>query len=276
MPVASRRNKPLLAQKQKWCRMSGRLSLGNVARSLRQHFSLFGMRGVVRRATIGMPGSTAIFSAPLPRTQQSVLIRLGTTDVAAYEHVFIDDEYGFRLHPNASVIIDVGANCGMSAVYFSQQYPDAKIIAIEPEPNNFDVLSKNAKLFTRIAPVHAGLWNRDGFISVPRWTGWGTSVRDPSGPSDILVPSLTLNTLLAQYGIEEIDLLKIDAEGAECEIFEDFSTWIDRVKVVCAELHDRFRPGCSKAFENATANFPIKFRHGTLSCAAREGAILKT
>lgn len=256
----------------------------NFAKSLHLHLSLFGIRGVARRAMMGLLRSTAIFGARLPRAQQSVLIRLGTMDVAEYQHVFIYDEYGFRLPPKASVIIDVGANIGMSAVYFSQRYPNAKIIAIEPEPNNFDVLSKNAALFPRIVPVHARLWNRDGFFSI---CDGAESGRKPASAgsvsSDILVPSLTLNTLLSEYGIEEIDLLKIDAKGAECEIFEDFSTWIDRVKVVCVELHDRFRPafrdrfrpGCSQAFEIATADFPIKWQRGELTCAAREGAILQ-
>lgn len=215
-----------------------------------------------------------MFSASTPRAQGNVLIRLGTTDVAAFEHVFLEEDYGFRLrHP--SVIVDVGANVGMSAVYFAQRYPEAKVIAIEPEPGNFNILSSNAKLFRTIVPIHAGLWNRDGFIAIQDGGhgSWGMRVSDEINPSAVLVRSLKFTTLLAEYGIEQIDLLKIDAEGAECEILEDFSGWISRVNVICAELHDRFRPGCLRAFEIATADFPVKWRRGELLCAARNDTI---
>jgi FkbM family methyltransferase len=253
--------------------MSG---ISKIAKSLHSHFLLFGVKGVVRRAAIGLTGSSAIFRAPLAGTNKSALIRLGTTDVAAYEHVFIAHEYGFRLR-QASIIIDVGANVGMSAVYFCQQYPEARIIAVEPEPDTFAILSKNAELFPQITPIHAGLWNQDGFVGM-RDAGagyWGMQVHASVVPSDASVPSVRLATLIAEYGIKKIDLLKIDAEGAEIEILEEYKRWIDLVQVICCELHDRLKPGCSQAFERATTNFPLKWRRGELFCAARDGAVLE-
>jgi cephalosporin hydroxylase len=68
--------------------------------------------------------------------RKEIILRLGTTDVAAYEHVFIHDEYGFLLAREPSVIVDAGANVGMSAVYFANRFPSAEVIAIEPEPSN--------------------------------------------------------------------------------------------------------------------------------------------
>jgi FkbM family methyltransferase len=252
-------------------------NINRAARSLRKHFGLFGVRGVIRRATIRLPRSNNVFSAFIPNSTGSVLIRLGTSDVAAFEHVFVKKEYEFRLREKPSIIVDVGANVGMSAVYFSQRYPDARVIAIEPEPGNFDILSRNSERFTNIVPVHAGLWNRDGYVTI-RDGGqgnWGMRVSDVTEPSDSLVRALRIQTLLKKYNIQQIDLLKIDAEGAECEILEDFPSWIDRVRFICAELHDRFRPGCSPAFEAATAAFPIKWQQGELCCAGREGTIVK-
>ena len=79
--------------------------------------------------------------------------------------------------------------------------------------------------------------------------------------------------LLEQLNIEHVDLLKIDVEAAEREIFEDAARWIDRVSVICVELHDRFRPGCSKTFEIATAAFPVRWRRGELHCIARKGRV---
>jgi FkbM family methyltransferase len=246
-----------------------------ITESIKTHFKLFGAKGVLRRALMMFPGMGNEFKATIPRSSRKVFIRLGTTDVAAFEHVFINNEYGFSLTQDPKVIVDAGANVGMSAAYFSLNYPGAKIIAIEPEPGNFSVLLKNAELFQSIVPKNIALWNQDGEVSIQHTPAgsWGTRVTAQKATASTRVRSMKLNTLLKEFHIEHIDLLKVDVEGAECEIFEDAALWMRRVKVVCAELHDRFRPGCSKAFEAATAEFPVRWRQGELMCAAREGAI---
>jgi FkbM family methyltransferase len=250
-------------------------AINKAADSIRMHFSLFGAKGVLKRALIGACGANNEFRLLIPHFEQEILLRLGTTDVAAFQHVFIDHEYDFGLARQPSIIVDAGANVGMSAAWFSLRYPAAKIVAIEPEPTNFDVLRKNAKLFPEIIPINAALWSREGFVRIQDDGGghWGMRVADAKVSSGATVRSITVPALLEQLGIDQVDLLKIDCEGAECEIFEDSSSWIDRVGVICAELHDRFRPGCSKIFETATAEFPVKWRRGELHCVAREGLI---
>jgi FkbM family methyltransferase len=243
--------------------------------SIRTHFGLFGAKGVLKRALVGVCSANNEFTTLIPHSEQEILLRLGTTDVAAFEHVFIDDEYGFALSRQPSVIVDAGANAGMSAVWFSLRYPAAKIVAIEPEPTNFDLLSKNAKRFPRIIPINAALWNREGVVRMEDGGGghWGMRVTDAKLSSGAIIRSTTVPALLEQLGIDQVDLLKVDVEGAECEIFADSSSWIGRVGVICAELHDRFRPGCSEIFETATVEFPVKWRRGELHCVARGGLI---
>ena len=193
------------------------------AASLHTHFSLFGARGVLKRVLLGLTGSLdRRFSASIPNSTKNIILRLGTTDVAAFEHVFVEDEYKFWLARQPSTIIDAGANVGMSAVYFALRYPGAKIVAIEPEPTNFDVLTSNAKLFPQIIPINAALWNREGVVQIEDGGGgnWGMRVADTNIPSEIAVRSTTLASLLEQLNLDHVDLLKIDVEGAECEIFE--------------------------------------------------------
>ena len=241
-------------------------------RSLRKHFRLFGANGLIRRGLISVSNASNLLEATIPNSSDSVFIRLGTTDVAAFEHVFIDDEYGFSLAKRPSVIVDVGTNIGMSAVYFSRRYPDATIFAIEPEPANFNILKKNAKMFPSIVPINAALWSHDGFIQIfdGGHGSWGTQVREGDDFSGDSVKSLKLDTLLFHYGIHRIDLLKIDIEGAECEVFKNAQMWIGRIEAICIELHDRFRAGCTDAFESATADFNIRWRRGELVCVARK------
>ncbi|GHT40273.1 hypothetical protein FACS189443_0370 [Planctomycetales bacterium] len=64
---------------------------------------------------------------------------------------------------------------------------------------------------------------------------------------------------MQDYNIKNIDVLKIDVEGSEKEIFENSDEWIDFVNVFLIELHDRIKPGCAKAFFNAINRFNYVF-----------------
>jgi FkbM family methyltransferase len=244
-------------------------------KSASTYFALFGLPGLARRAWIIAARRHNLFYASIPRSGRKIIIRLGTTDVAAFEHVFINDEYGFSLARAPATIVDLGANIGASAAYFALRYPTARIFAVEPEPSNFEILSKNAKLFPQVVPIHAAVWNREGRVEV-RNTGeghWSMRATEADTPDRGPIRATTLQTLMQEYRIMDIDLLKVDVEGAECEIFQDASAWIDRVAVICTELHDRFRPGCSAVYRAATKEFPVRWRRGELDCVARDGLI---
>jgi FkbM family methyltransferase len=245
------------------------------ARSALGTFKLFGAKGALKRTLIRLPGINCEHKARIPNSARHVIVRLGTTDVAAFEHVFVDDEYGFSFARPPSTIIDAGANVGMSAAYFALRYPAATIVAIEPDRANFEMLGENAKLFPTIHPINAALWNHEDFVRIEDGgTGsWGKRVAIADVFSEGTIPATTIPLLLERLAIDRVDLLKVDVEGAECEIFEDASKWIPCVDAICIELHDRFRPGCARIFEAATKEFPVKWRRGELHCVAREGLI---
>ena len=67
---------------------------------------------------------------------------------------------------------------------------------------------------------------------------------------------------MAEFGLDHVDLLKLDVEGAEIELFSDCSGWIDSVDAIVTELHDWFRPGCTRAFYAAVTDFPLERRNG--------------
>ena len=67
---------------------------------------------------------------------------------------------------------------------------------------------------------------------------------------------LSLPSLLREFPSGHLDLLKIDIEGAEKEILENADSWMPSVKAVVIELHDRYKPGCSRAFYRATNHLP--------------------
>jgi hypothetical protein len=72
---------------------------------------------------------------------------------------------------------------------------------------------------------------------------------------------------MMEMHLDRIDILKIDIEGAEKEVFESSSKWIDKVSVIMTELHDQIRPGSARAFSEATQGFDVVSSKGeTIAC----------
>jgi FkbM family methyltransferase len=211
----------------------------------------------------------------------SLYFRLNSTDISVWASVFDRQEYGTPMSFRPRFILDAGAYTGLSAVYFARKYPDARIAAVEPDISNFHLLKKNARAFPNIVPLHKALWYADGPVSLyDRHRGhWAFSVTPPDsdGPSSQKqVDALTVSTIMSMFNTDRIDILKIDVEGAEKEIFAHSDAWIGHVRVIFVELHDRLRPGCTEAFESAMTAFRCE-RTGPLTILAfneRQGGVL--
>jgi len=69
------------------------------------------------------------------------------------------------------------------------------------------------------------------------------------------VPAITMTEIIDKYNIQRIDILKIDIEGAEKELFSyNYESWLPKVRCIVIELHDLYRPGCATAFFKAISN----------------------
>ncbi len=189
-----------------------------------------------------------------------IMVRTGTSDLNVAIHSFSEKEYdGIRCN-NPKIILDAGANIGTSAIFFARKYPDATILAIEPESENFALLEKNTRDYKNVISIQAALWGSPGkrMIRDPFSGTWGFTVSDTSSRSEETgqeVECVTIPYLMEKYGFDRIDLLKMDIEGGEKDIFENASEWIDRVDVITVELHDRICMGCDRAFYLATKDF---------------------
>jgi hypothetical protein len=73
---------------------------------------------------------------------------------------------------------------------------------------------------------------------------------------------------MREVGIETVDILKVDVEGAEYDIFSGCD-WMDKVKLLAIELHDRDRPGCSDAVNAAAARLFQKNERGFVTFYSR-------
>ena len=182
----------------------------------------------------------------------STLIRKGTTDIKVFKDVFVYGGMDLPLRINPSVIIDAGAYTGLTSLFYSLKYPNARIISVEPEASNFKKLQENTRTRNNITALQAGLWHKDAYLKIrDRKTGnWGFAVHEVNGSEEFDIKAVTLEHLISVNNIERIGLLKIDIEGAEKELFSsNYSNWLNKVDVIVVELHDRFKAGCTDSLK---------------------------
>jgi len=200
-------------------------------------------------------------SVELPTSNYEVTLRLRTTGIPTFGEVFTRCQYESSNLPDlANVVVDLGANIGLASVFFGLRYPRAKIFSIEPEENNFALLVANTMaLGDRVQARHAAVWVRDGLINLhtegedgSSLGEWGVQVSEMTSESSCMTKCFKLPTLLDQAGINKVDILKIDIEGAELELFSNGTDeWLQRIGLIIIETHDRFRPGSEEAVRNA-------------------------
>jgi FkbM family methyltransferase len=209
----------------------------------------------------------------IPGTDIPLTLRVGTSDVDVFEEIFVNLEYGWVFNSPPRVILDVGGYTGLSAAFFAHSYPEAKIIAVEPDAQNFEMLLHNTAQFPNVSAVRAAAWQESGTISLtdPGLGAWSLQVSDATdalSASD-RVRAVTIDELRDEFELDRIDLLKIDVEGSEREIFHTADSWLPFVDVICIELHDRFKTGCSRSFFRAVEDFPIEMRRNEDVLVAR-------
>ena len=184
-------------------------------------------------------------------------IRPGTTDLWTVMETFERKMYAPLCSlPDAKVIIDLGANIGDSAVYFAKAYPNAKIIAVECDDCNFQVLLNNVKRYSNVIPVKAAIWGNNKKLLIKSGQGENSICVCAAGRECLAnsVKGLTMHDLIKTFGIEKIDILKIDIEGAEKNLFEHDCSWLSIVQTIGIELHDSSVNGCAFAFFDALVN----------------------
>lgn len=203
-------------------------------------------------------GSTPAFYLNLPNNQGKIMVRRKTTDWTVFKQVFIWKEYNYPIKFNPKCIIDAGANVGYAALWFRYQFPDAAIISIEPETSNFEALKLNTNAFNTIRHIKAGLWSRPCYLKIINENkgNWAFRTEEVMTPSADSIQAVSLPQVMAEKGWDTIDVLKIDIEGAEKQLFsENTEGWLPKTKMIFLELHDHLDKNCSKAVFSALSQY---------------------
>ncbi len=162
------------------------------------------------------------------------------------------------------LIMDAGANIGASSIYFSSLFKESRIISIEPERNNVELLKKNVSQLKDCKVIDGALGAVPGtmFLQDPGLSDWGFRVGDKG---DYSVQVTTVNQVLDTNCDCIPFLAKIDIEGGELSLFDNDTDWFLRFAVVIFETHDWMLPykGVSNGLIRAAAqgDFDMLF-HG--------------
>jgi FkbM family methyltransferase len=159
-------------------------------------------------------------------------------DLTVLVEVFSNGEYEWCPVDNPKIIVDLGAHFGDTALYYHARFPEAKIIAVEPAPENYERLIEHTKHIPNIVAVQAAVGASDGVITLnlmPSSLGHSVQARTDA-TSQVEVRQLTLDTLYAEQGIEIADLIKFDIEGAEFDLFANLVPE-QYAKAYIGELH---------------------------------------
>lgn len=206
-----------------------------------------------------------------PNLQKPIILRSNTSDRSIFNEVFLKKGYQFSLDYPPKVIIDAGANIGLFSVLMANLYPQAKILAIEPDPDNFKHLKKNTDFYTQINLLNYGLWSKNTVLEIidENFGKSGTRVKEAGPDSNSSLKAISIPELMNNFNLNRIDLLKIDIEGSEKELFSrNEDQWLPKTKTLIIELHDKMVPGCSKVFfkKLSNYNFTVEIMGENLLC----------
>lgn len=176
----------------------------------------------------------------LQQQKWKIYLRTFAGDIAVFYEVFWLQVYNIPelQYTSFKTIVDVGANIGLATLYFKSVSPNATVVAIEPDAENFAVMQQNV-IGNNVEKVHllqAAIDSKEGQLQVVKANlAYNSSVsNDKSGYT---VPAVSVTNIIEKYNLQQIDLIKIDVEGFESEIFSQHINWLDSVSNVIIEIH---------------------------------------
>ena len=205
----------------------------------RYYAAVLGFRQTLRLQTARLLRKPVV-SLRIPGIPYPVKCRPTNSDRFTLGQVFIERDSDVAQAAEPRFIIDGGANVGYASIVFANKYPRAQIIAVEPDVANYQTAVENCRVYPNVRVILGGIWTSDAplVIGNPQADSWSFQVRQAHQTTADSVSGYTIATLLSQSGCATIDLMKLDIEGAEEQIFSASDTaWLDQVRVLVIETH---------------------------------------
>lgn len=186
-------------------------------------------------------------------------------DLAALREVFLDHEYEHTELEDVKTIFDIGANIGVASIYFALRYPGARVYGFEPNPALYKRLKETTKAFSNIHPYQRAVADTEGMrvlYTHPDAPLSGSLVNRNEAWGSVSVTSSSLSSLVKEFGIERVDILKFDIEGGEQWLFSHEQ---DRkiLRFIIGEVHLDLMGKTQDGFEKLLSDFSIGTRART-------------
>ena len=210
----------------------------------------------------GLYSNKHLKSVKIKRMRRKIYFR-GKADIGVMSHFWKPLYHIECTKPNKQLaIIDAGANIGDETIRFQHFHPNATILAIEAEQDNFSVLKKNFQETPNVHCYHKALWYETTTLSLSKNSDSNESFRvnEETKQAALQVGTITIPELMQTHQLNEIDIIKLDIEGAEKALFSyNTDEWISKVNVFIFEIPDYDNPGTTRLiFEKLAAmNFNV-------------------
>jgi FkbM family methyltransferase len=226
-------------------------------KNLQKQLGFFKALSFYRKIKSGNPSNLSVNNLTHPFG-----IRNNPFDYATFEEVILREAYNISLNFEPTYIIDGGGNIGLTACFFATRYPNATIITVEPDTENYKLLQSNCKPYSNIHTLQCGIWKNNTNLKIEN-TNVGNNaftVTEINEASSETLRALTISSLMEQFSMPHIDILKLDIEGSEKEVFEEgFEKWLPVTKLLIIELHDAMKKRCSRSVFNAVNQYDFSF-----------------
>lgn len=156
------------------------------------------------------------------------------------EEIFVEEVYRFKASSESHLIVDCGANIGLSVIYLKKLFPNSKILALEPDKKIFEQLSYNVKSFgysDSTEVIQAAAWINNENLNFISEGSVGGRISEQSADNNNItsVKALRLKSIIEDKG--KIFFLKIDIEGAEYDVLKDIKDSLSNVENLFVEFH---------------------------------------
>lgn len=201
---------------------------------------------------------------------QNVSLREVGSDILTFNEVLLAQVYKTVLSslPECKTVIDLGANIGLSSIFFAANYQSCRIFAVEPNPNTYKLLNVNLhKLINegRCTTLQAAVWGKERNLAVDRsresehYSVFAAIEPADPNPVEAEIAGVTIKQIIERSGFDHIDLMKVDIEGAETELFKGDLNWLKRVRCIAIEFHENSRETIN--FDAVMHDYGFKIRN---------------
>lgn len=196
------------------------------------------------------------------RYQSDIYIRDKFADKYTFKQVFMEDQYNFKFPFTPSTMLDGGANIGLASVYFAHRFPNTKIVAVEPNEENFKMILKNTVNYPNVFAKQGGIWNDNKRLAIIDKAAYDNSfmVTEVAENTSDSLPAFSIHSIMQEQGWSTLDVLKLDIEGSEKEVFEkNVEEWLPHTRMLIIEVHDNMRKGAAKSVFAAISKYDFTF-----------------